>query len=256
MIFMRILPGVLKELLKHVPTVLFEAVEWKVLASELPKLSRRIIQKEGYAELFELQKPFLRPFKVNLVSQVDKESILRDPKLASERILTLYFAQLFSPHGLFLDLSPHHFEVMSDNDVLNFKPSSVWTKFSPEFSQGLKEIYDGFYFEDDLLFHKGLIKSGLTSATWPESDRQHLAELFRGHFGASLTTEMSFDLETFKESFFKIADFMLNKKVNISTDFLYLGIALVTMYASLEKCGVRVNVKEIFIRVKNQLSPQ
>ena len=64
MIFMRILPGVLKELLKHVPTVLFEAVEWSVLASELPKLSRRIIQKEGYNELFELQSAFLSHFTI------------------------------------------------------------------------------------------------------------------------------------------------------------------------------------------------
>lgn len=251
MIFMRILPGVLKELLKHVPTVLFEAVEWSALASELPKLSRRIIQKEGFNELFDLQGPFLTPFKVNLVHHLDANKVPLDQKTMAEKILGLYFAQIFSPYGLFLDLSPSHFS-LSEGE-LNFKPTSIWTKFSPEFSQGLKEIYDGFYFEDEELLHKGLLKSKLTSSKWTESDRQKLAELFKSHFGASVTDEMKFDLESFKESFLKVADFMLEKKVNISTDFLYLGIALVTMYSSLEKTEAKVNVKEIYIDVKKQL---
>lgn len=248
MIFMRILPGVLKELLKHVPTVLFEAVEWSVLASELPKLSRRIIQKEGYNELFDLQGAFLTPFKVKLVTQVAKNFDLQDQKQAGEKILTLYFAQLFSPHGLFLDLSPSHFDF--NNGELNFRPSGVWTKFSPEFSDGLKDIYDGFYFENEKTLHQGLLKSGLTSEKWPEADRQKLADLFKSHFGASLTTEMSFDLVSFKESFLKVADFMLEKKVNISTDFLYLGVALVTMYSSLERTHAKINVKEVYVNVK------
>lgn len=251
MIFMRILPGVLKELLKHVPTVLFEAVEWSVLASELPKLSRRIIQKEGYAELFDLQGAFLAPFNVKVVNHVDKMSNIQGQKIVAEKILSLYFAQLFSPHGLFLDLSPGHFE-LKENELF-FRPSAIWTKFNPEFSHGLQQIYDGFYFADEELFHQGLLNSGLTSNKWPESDRQKLAELFRSHFGASLTSEMSFDLGSFKESFLKVADFMLVKKVTISTDFLYLGIALVTMYSSLEKSGAKVNVKYVYLKVKEQL---
>lgn len=245
---MRILPGVLKELLKHVPTVLFEAVEWSVLAHEMPKLSRRIIQKEGYSELFDLQKSYLAPFRINLVSQMDKQFAPANKKLAAEKILTLYFTQLFSPHGLFLDIGPAHLEM--NQDELNFHPSGLWTKFSPQFSDGITDIYDGFYLEDDKLFHRGLIKSGLSSDSWPEKDREQLAELFKSHFGASVTGEMIFELESFKLSFFKVADFLLNKKVNISTDFLYLGISLVTMYSSLEKTKASVDVKKIYLSVK------
>ena len=139
------------------------------------------------------------------------------------------------------------------------RPSLSSTKqlmSSPEFSNGLKEIYDGFYFEDEKLFHQGLINSGLTSNEWPEADRKILADLFKSHFGASLTSEMTFELEGFKESFLKVADFMLEKKVKISTDFLYLGIALVTMYSSLEKTHAKVNVKEVYLNVKKQLDPK
>lgn len=248
---MRILPGVLKELVKHVPTVLFEAVEWRVLSQELPKLSRRVLQKEGYAELFERQKTYLSPFKIDLVPQVSKAFDPQNKKLAAERILTLYFAQLFSPHGLFLDIGPTHLEM--DGEVLDFNPNGVWTKFSPEFADGITDIYDGFYNDDDSLFHQGLIKSGLSSPKWPQKDRDALADLFKSHFGASVSGEMTFELETFKKSFLKVADFLLEKKVKISTDFIYLGIALITMYSSLEKTNVSVNVKNVYLNVKKQL---
>lgn len=248
MIFMRILPGFLKELMKHVPTVLFEAVEWSTLASEVPKLSRRIMQKEGYSELFEKQKAYLAPHDINLVTSVPKEFNPENTKLAAERILSLYFAQLFSPHGLFLDLGPSHLEMNQDN--LNFNPSGLWTKFDPVFSLGMREIYDGFYLGDDKLFHSGLIKSGLSSPSWSETDKEELADLFKSHFGSSVKSEMSFDLETFKKSFFKVADFLLKKKVKISTDFLYLGISLVTMYSSLEKTGASVDVGKIYLKTK------
>ncbi len=250
MILMRILPGVLKELLKHVPTVMFEAVDWSVLAHELPKLSRRIIKKEGYSELLVLQNSYLRPFSIQLVEDALKSVNLKHNAQAAEKILALYFAQLFSPHGLFLDLRSEGYQI--DGEILKWHPSGIWTQFKPEFSLGLSEIYDGFYLEDQRLFEAGLMKIGLTSPHWPESDRKKLSELFKAHFGSSLGS-MVFDLETFKKSLLRVADFMLEKKVKISTDFLYLGIALVTLYSSLEISEEPLNVKGIYLSVRTKL---
>ncbi len=249
---MRILPGVLKELLKHVPTVLFEAVDWSVLAHELPKLSRRLIQKEGYQELFEQHQTFLKPFDIHLKENIHNHLDLKHDLWSSEKILTLYFAQLFSPHGLFLDLRPNHFEVAKPS--LNFHPSGLWTKFSEEFSQGLAEIYDGFYLGKDELFNSGLIKLGLSSPNWPQKDREELAQLFKSHFGSSVNQEMSFELESFKASLVNITHFLLEKKVKISNDFLYLGIYLVTLYSALEKSRVRINVKNIYMDVRAKVN--
>ena len=110
--------------------------------------------------------------------------------------------------------------------------------------------------DQEELFHEGLLVCGLTSKNWSNEDRLALANLFKSHFGPSLTEDMTFDLETFKSSFFKIANFMLEKKVVISTDFLYLGIALVTLYSSLEKTKSSVNVKEIYRSIRSQLNAQ
>ena len=251
MIFMRFLPGVLKELLKHVPTVIFEVVDWSVLGHELPKMTRRLLQKEGHNEIYEQQKAFVAPFGINLNENIDKNFDFKNQKVAAEKLLTLYFAQLFSPHGLFLDLGPHHFDLK--NDQLQFKPTGLWTKFNPDFSRGLQNIYDGFYYENEALFQKGLLDSGLTSSSWSEEERNKLGDLFRSNFGSSLSEGMKFELDPFKESFFKIADFMLEKKVKISTDFLYLGIALVTLFSSLERSESTINVKQIYLAVKKTL---
>jgi hypothetical protein len=251
MFLMRILPGVLKELLKHVPTVLFDAVEWSELASEVPKLTKKLMQKEGFVELFKEQKTFLSPLNVELVETELKNETLSVNKDVAKRWLTLYFAQLFSPHGVFLDLRSHNFS--NHNEILRWHPTGLWHKFSEPFRKGLINIYDGFYLGNEELYHQGLIELGLADVNWSAEDKAKLANLFKEQFGASLGEEMSFDLEGFRNSLVKITDFLLQKKVKISTDFLYLGIYLVLLYSSLEKSKEKLPVKQIYLDVRNKL---
>jgi hypothetical protein len=251
MILMRILPGVLKELVKHVPTVLFEAVEWSVLASELPKLSRRLLQKEGYAPLFQHHQEFLRPYDIMLTEESLNAHEKHLPQGEAEKILYLYFAQIFSPEGLFLDLRPTHLHFENANR-LKWNPPSLWTKFDETFREGLINIYDGFYREDDGTFYKGLQKIDLCSPDWPEEDQKKLGDLFKSHFGSSRSEAMKFEVEAFKKSLMNITDFLLKKKVKISPDFLYLGIYLVTLYSALEKSSEALDVKSIYMDVRNR----
>jgi hypothetical protein len=252
MILMRILPGVLKELSKHVPAVLFQTVEWSELAHEFPKISRRIIQKEGYSQLFDLQKELLSPFNILLKPGPVIPSDIKSNKAVGEKILTLYFTQLFSPHGIFLDIRPHHFNE-SDGE-LSFHPSPFWTRFDDSFRQGLLKVYQGFYLEQEDIYFLGLEEIGLLKHEWSHADKKKLGDLFRAQFGEALSQEMSFDLEHFKNSIIKMSEFMLNKKVNISKDFLYLGIYLVTMYAALEETNVKLPVKKIYLEVRERFT--
>ena len=248
MIWMKIVPGVLKELISHVPTVLFQATDWSALASELPKLSRRIIQREGYTDLFSHHSEFLDPFEIKLVPNLDKRNSSSLPPESAEKLLTLYFCQLFSSKGIFLDLRPGN--VYFSNNLLFWQPTGLWTQFSEKFRIGVIKIYDGFYGNNDKLFQNGLIEIGLASTDWPEEDLTKLADLFRSHFSSSSIEEMSFELDTFKESLIKITHFLLEKKVIISNDFLYLGIYLVTFYASMEQTKARINVRAIYLKVR------
>jgi hypothetical protein len=251
MFFMRILPAVLKELVTHVPTVLFEVTDWHELASELPKLSRKIIKKEGYGSLLHLQKSYLKPAHIQLVEKLDSHLPDRLSKSQGEQFLALYFSQLFSPHGIFLDLRKNHFALGNDTE-LQWHPPALWVRFGETFREGLLDIYNGFYFQDDALYYKGLVKAGLMSTEWSMEDRQKLGELFKGQFGSSLTSEMRFTLEGFKSSMMTIADFWLEKKVKISKDFLYLGIYLVTLYSALEDVEEPLAVRDIYLQVQDR----
>lgn len=245
---MRILPGVLKELMKHVPTVLFQTVEWSSIMAEVPVLSRRMLQKEGYAELADLQKQFLKDLPLCL----RHESVAGSgPRPDDARvILSLYFRQLFSPHGVFLDLRSFHFS--HESDELLWHPGALWTKFSPVFREGLIEVYDGFYLEKDDQYRSGLTKIGLLDPSWPAQDQATIMEIFKKHFGAAQSGEVEFRLDHLRDGIISMAHFLLEKKTRITTDFLYLGIYLVTMYGTLEETGESLPVKEIYLSSRVQ----
>jgi hypothetical protein len=252
MIFMRILPGVLKELLKHVPTVLFQVVEWNELMSELPKLSRRILQKEGYQQIFDHHSSFLSPFNLKLTQTSLTDESYQVTKWSAEKCLHLYFAQIFSPHGLFLDLRSQNFS--AHRPELKWHPTGLWTILDEDFREGLLEVYEGFYLQNNELYFQGLERIGLIADDWTEQDRNRLGDLFRAQFGSALTTEMSFDLEHFRSSIVKLTDFLLKKKVKITKDFLYLGIYLVTLYSHLEQSHEKLAVRDIYLKVREQYS--
>ena len=243
MIFMRILPGVLKELVKHVPTILFEAVEWSSIMSEIPLITRRMLQHEGYAELADHQKEILK----DLPLCVRHENV-QGPQLKpgdGRIILSLYFRQIFSPHGVFLDLRSQYFN--HETDVLLWHPGALWTRFSPEFREGLAAVYDGFYEENDVLYRDGLAKLGLLNPDWPEADQEKIMQIFRTHFGAARSDSIVFKLEHLRDGMVSMSQFLLEKKAKITTDFLYLGIYLVTLYGTLEETGEALPVKEIYL---------
>jgi hypothetical protein len=252
MILMRILPGVLKELSKHVPTVLFQTVEWSELASEIPKISRRIISKEGYDDLYLKQKDLLDPYDIVLTNETLTGKPIKADKWTGEKWLTLYFAQLFSTDGIFIDLRSQHFS--DERPDLKWHPASFWTKLDESFRQGLLKVYEGFYLENDELYYEGLEEIGLLKPSFSLEDKKKLGDLFKEQFGGASNEEMSFNLEHFKTSIIKMSDFMLKKKVKISKDFLYLGIYLVTLYSSLEETKEKLPVKKIYLDVRGRFN--
>lgn len=252
MIFMRILPGVLKELTKHVPTVLFQTVEWSELIAELPKLTRRMIQKEGYDDLYQHQKILLDPYEIKLTHDHLSSPIQRLNKYTGEKWLTLYFSQIYSTEGIFLDLRNEHFEEKSNQ--LIWHPTGLWTKLSDEFREGLIKVYEGFYLQDEKSYFEGLEGIGLLRNDFSESDKKELGNIFKKQFGNALHEEMHFELDHLKGAIIEMSHFMLNKRIKISKDFLYLGIYLITMYSSLEKTQDKFPVKAIFLNVRGQFS--
>ena len=245
MLFLNFLPDVLKELIKHVPSLMFEIVDWKDLARELSKVTPRLLKKEGYSDFFARQQAFLSAIGVNLIiSTSSKEIPTTSDQATGEVILRTYFSQLYSPHGLFIDLRLQHF--YNGPDGVTMKPSSLWVTFKDEFRNGLIKMYQGFYYENDTKLEEGLIETGLLKAEWPTGKKDELKSILKNHFAQSLDEGMVFELEHFKNSFVKIANFLINNKVIISHDFIYLGIYLISLYLGLQTIKAPLPVSRIF----------
>jgi predicted unusual protein kinase regulating ubiquinone biosynthesis (AarF/ABC1/UbiB family) len=164
--------------------------------------------------------------------------------MLGEKILAVYFKQLTRPGPMFLDLRLSGFGIA--NNQVAWNPTSLWSEFSPGFVEGLGDLYGGFYGQDKTRFEKGLEKTGLIQPSWSAEDRDRMATLFRAHFGQALDAPMSFKLETFQKSFQAVFTFLMEKKVHLTTDFLLLGVMLVTLYLSLEELGGEYSVAAIY----------
>ncbi len=250
MILMKILPGVLKELTKHVPTVLFEVIEWSEITSEIPKITRKILQRDGFGPFLKNQNTFLAPLKIPLVPEMTgaKKNAWTEP--AGEKLLEIYFAQIFSPHGIFLDLRSANFNI--GEGEFTWIPTGLWATLNEKFRLGLLKVYEGFYTGHEEIYYQGLIDIGLMDSLWSDEDKKKMADLFREQFGDANTENVVFSLEMFNKSMTRTFNFILQKKRKITKDFLYLGIYLVTLYSSLEKVGSPLPVKQIYLKMKKE----
>ncbi len=238
------LPAAFKDLLQHVPTLLFDVVSWGALTKDATTLSGRLLTGSGANEARQFVSTTL-PQSVKFTNSNPKMpagDVARH--MVGEKILELYFKQITRPGPMFLDLRLNGFGVEENQIVWN--PSTLWGEFSTDFVTGLKDLYAGFYGQDDQLFQQGLLRSGLTSSDWSEADKQKMAQLFRAHFGSALDEPMAFRLKSFQQSFQAVFAFLLEKKVKLTTDFLLLGVMLVTLYLALEELGDEYPVAKIY----------
>jgi predicted unusual protein kinase regulating ubiquinone biosynthesis (AarF/ABC1/UbiB family) len=238
------LPAAFKDLLQHVPTLLFDVVSWGALTKDATLLSTRLLTGSGADEARKTVANTL-PQGVKFTRnepQMPTGSVAR--RMVGEKILEIYFDQITRPAPMFLDLRLNRFGVEENQIVWN--PSSLWGEFSPDFVKGLKDLYAGFYGQDDQLFQLGLLKSGLVSNEWSIADKEKMAHLFRAHFGSALDEPMAFRLKSFQQSFQAVFAFLLEKKVKLTTDFLLLGVMLVTLYLALEELGDEYPVAKIY----------
>jgi hypothetical protein len=252
MLFLNFLPDVIKDLLKHVPTLMIDLVDWKDLAREVPKITARVIKREGYSDLFAKQNPFLAHAGIDTVIATTSQQINAvSSKSIGEFILKTYFSQLYSPHGIFLDLRLHHFYQSAQG--FSFKPGPLWVTFDEKFRKGLIRMYEGFYFSNDAELEVGLMETGLLKPEWPVETKAELKAILKSHFANSLEEGMKFELDHFQASFIKIAGFLAQNKVKIPQDFMYLGIYLISMYLALQNVSDALPVTQIFKDVDGQL---
>jgi hypothetical protein len=238
------LPDAVKELLRYVPTLLWEMVDWGSMTKDVTALSTRLLTGRGRQEAQMHLAPQLPAGLTFGVPTGPPSDALGDTWLE------LYFRQLLARGPMFLDLRPQH--VGGTAGQWRWRPTALWAEFTPSFGAALIKIYDGFYQSSEELFREGLVQAGLLDLTWPTTEQDQMVALFMSHFGQADGKKMRFQLEAFQLSFQKVFTFLAQKKVRLSADVLHLGIMLVTLYMALESFGGEYDVAGAYRRARGQ----
>jgi hypothetical protein len=237
------IPPFFKEIFEHLPNNLSDLISWREMLGEVTSLSNRMITKNGVTMAMAEIKPILGN-NIEIVEELPNASLsLAD----GERILKLYFLQIMKLQKMFLDLRPKRFS--GNDDKLLWEPNGLWGELDPYFSEGIRMVYLGYYKNDDDLFAKGLEKSRLVNSEWSQQKQQEVIAVFTTHFSNGRGERIAFTMEGFQKSFTEIFKTLVKNKIKLDKNFLYLGIMLVTLYASLSEIGGEFDVSEIFKQV-------
>lgn len=236
-------PPFFKEIFQHLPDNLSDLISWREMLGEVTSLSNKLLTKKGAAEARSELMPLLKN-EIELVNELSNGSL--DQK-NGERILKLYFLQIMKSKKMFLDLRPKHFS--GEEDKLLWDPNGLWASLDLDFAEGIRMVYKGYYQNDDELFAAGLEKSRLIKNEWPNDKKQEVVEVFKTHFSNGRGEKVTFTMAGFQKSFTEIFKTLVNNKIKLDKNFLYLGIMLVTLYMLLDQIGGAYDVSKIFNEV-------
>ncbi len=250
----RFFKGEFRELFQYISPVAFKVIDWKPMLVPLRKAASDYLKRNPQSGLRSHLLNYL-PNYIKLVEQRSetKEPSPNDNKAIGEAILFLYFRQLQMEEGLFLDLKKKQFQ-NNGNHIL-WNPEGPIHKFKDGFRQGLWQLYSGYYGGDQKLMKEGLVRVGLLRDSSSEEMEKEVSELLFSHWGSGDQREVSFQLAHFRESFHNLFLYLRKHKITLSSDFMFLGINLITMYRSLEPLKESFDVRGIFDEVSKSEIP-
>ncbi len=141
---------------------------------------------------------------------------------AGQRVLEIYFAQLFGAEAAFIDLRAAAFST----DATGWTPGPYFVRWSPEFLEALRALYAGFYRGEDADFRAALAALDLSSCH----------DVFLKHFGED-PENVVFERATFVSTFHEVFSRCRDQGVRLQPGFLPLGIYLAALHEHLAALG-------------------
>lgn len=241
------IPPFFKEIFKHLPHALLELISWREMLAEVTVLSNRLLTNKGILEAQNEVRAITGP-KIVFVEapQVGVLDVFH-----GEKILKLYFMQIMKGKKIFLDLRPKYFA--GHGETLFWAPNGLWAELDPDFAEGIRKVYSGYYQNNDSLFSEGMMEAGLIKKEWDESKKNEVLEVFKKHFSNGRNEKIVFSIDAFKDSFTQIFKTLVKNKIQLDKNFLYLGIMLVTLYITLDQIDGEYDVTKIFIESQKEI---
>lgn len=236
-----------KEILKLFPQKAFKLLSLSDSLKVGSQITKSIIDKKSYDS--NISKRINCWIWTDIKIEIDSRKVENRAftKEDGEKILRIYFSQLFVDNiATHLDLRKSSFSV---NENFHWTPSKLHYSFTPIFLDGIRNLYRGFYFANDLEFENGLTQLGMIRKEMSDNKKKEIKKLFINHFGEGQSGPVKFSLDTLQKTFNNIFSYFLKEDIPLNPEFAVLGINLVTLYLTLQEIPYPLDVKNAFITV-------
>jgi hypothetical protein len=211
----------------------FEVVPMSTVLSQARTLGGNYFNAAGFTAARQARAKTLAQARL----AVELVDVLPAPSAVSaSTVLELYFHQVLLGGAVLLDLRAECFAPRGE--WLAWSPRPAFVTFEPEFHQGLRELYCGFYQDDATRFSAGAKGLGLQAAEGA----------LRAQFGVGDQSRVRFSLPDFQQRFQAVFDACKASGTKLHPGFIGLGVGLATLYSHLEQTGGEHDVRAAFVR--------
>ena len=227
------------QFLDYVTPSFFEVVGVRDLLSQGQELASNLTNGRGFDELRATQSRVLgeRDLPVQIVASPAAEPGGGDERALGQRILEVYFGQIFANDAAILDLRGNGWSWPAQEEAPTWRPRALWVRWEPEFLVAVRDLYRGFYEDDEATFSRGLRALRLESA----------ADVLRAHFGEGDQRSVRFETRVFHSSFHDVFVRCRDEGISLHRNFLALGLYLACLYDGLEPLGA-LDVRDAYER--------
>jgi hypothetical protein len=246
-VFKSFIPKEYRYLLDYISPGAFEVVDWKKAVMQFVSMSKLALDRDFLQGLATFNTQFVL-LDILVKSEGSKEGVkpVELDLTFPEQVLDVYFSQLFSNRGLFIDLRDKNFSVI--NGSICWSPGGFVHVFDETFRLGMLAIYEGYYFDKFDQLKAGMRAVGLIQSDDP-SEVNAISGLLFAHFKKADAGPVLFEMSAFQNSFHELFLHLKRNNLRLTSDFIFLGIYLVTLYLSLSHVSKAFDVSRIFRKV-------
>ena len=204
------------------------------------ELNRNTNNHEEWKKICSEWKSDIHPDSIILAENLKLQS---NPKYLrtkdhGESVLQLFFFQLLAKETWLLDFRSSTFSL--DGSIIRWHPKPYYYSPTPRFILGLRQLYQGFYHQDESRFNVALKDLNL----FPARDS------IMAHFGEEDQSKVQFRLKTFQATFSQIFTDCSKTNTKIPKDFIALGLMLLSLYENLEQIDSPFDVRSAFLQAE------
>jgi hypothetical protein len=148
-----------------------------------------------------------------------------------QRVLQLYFHQIYTQPTAFLDLRPERFAATATQTT--WSPGWLRITWEPDFIDAIQRLYRGFYADDEAMFSSALSDLSLEAAQ----------DTFIRHFGDGDQRSVRFEQAHFHQTFHQAFQACAQQAGRLHQNFISLGLMLGCLYAHLEPLDMALDVR-------------